>query len=120
MLDHQPINRRALVFLNPRSRSGGSRAADGAIKQLEAGGFILTHGLCDQSGDMTREIGRHAHQVDIVIAGGGDGTVNAVLKGVLETGLPLGILPFGTANDFARTLCIAAPSDEIDEVVYEL
>lgn len=43
-----------------------------------------------------------------MIVGGGDGTVNAVLKGVLETGLPLGILPLGTANDLARTLGIAS------------
>jgi diacylglycerol kinase (ATP) len=58
---------------------------------------------------MTREINRHARDVDLVIVGGGDGTVNAALKGALEAGLPLGILPFGTANDLARTLGL--PSD---------
>lgn len=84
MMDHQPAQRRALLFLNPRSRSGGNRAADGAVKQLEAGGIILTHGLCTKSADMTREVRRHAHQVDLVIVGGGDGTVNAVLKGMLD------------------------------------
>jgi diacylglycerol kinase (ATP) len=39
-----------------------------------------------------------------VIIGGGDGTLNAALPGLLETGLPLGIIPLGTANDLARTL----------------
>jgi YegS/Rv2252/BmrU family lipid kinase len=42
--------------------------------------------------------------VDLVVVGGGDGTVNAAAPGLLDTGLPLGILPLGTANDLARTL----------------
>jgi YegS/Rv2252/BmrU family lipid kinase len=40
--------------------------------------------------------------------GGGDGTVNCALAAVLETGLPLGLLPMGTANDLARTLGVPA------------
>ena len=35
---------------------------------------------------------------------GGDGTINAAASGLVDTGLPLGILPLGTANDLARTL----------------
>lgn len=55
-------------------------------------------------GETTDDIIRLAREVDLVIVGGGDGTVNAALRGVIETGLPLGILPLGTANDLARTL----------------
>ena len=82
-MDNQPIKRRALLLLNPRSRSGGDRAPDAAVQQLERGGLILTRGLCARSADITREVIRHAHEVDLVIVGGGDGTVNAVLKGML-------------------------------------
>ena len=37
--------------------------------------------------------GRH-----VLIVGGGDGTVNAALKGIVEAGLPLGVLPLGTVD----------------------
>ncbi|WP_292133002.1 diacylglycerol kinase family protein, partial [Brevundimonas sp.] len=39
-----------------------------------------------------------------VILGGGDGTLNGAAPALMETGLPFGILPLGTANSFARTL----------------
>ncbi|MBV8850440.1 MAG: lipid kinase, partial [Methylobacteriaceae bacterium] len=39
---------------------------------------------------------------------GGDGTLNAAAPGLLQSGLPLGIVPAGTANDLARTLGIPA------------
>jgi YegS/Rv2252/BmrU family lipid kinase len=51
-------------------------------------------------------IKRHAAACDLVILGGGDGTLNAAAPALVETGLPLGILPLGTANDLARSLAI--------------
>ncbi|GAB1540461.1 diacylglycerol kinase [Scytonema sp. NUACC21] len=41
---------------------------------------------------------------DMVIVGGGDGTVSEVAKGLLHAPIPLGILPIGTYNNIARTL----------------
>jgi lipid kinase YegS len=46
---------------------------------------------------------------DAVIAVGGDGTLNEALNGVLGSDVPLGVLPLGTANDFARQ--IGVPDD---------
>ena len=37
-----------------------------------------------------------------VVAAGGDGTINAVVRGILGSGVPLGVLPMGTFNYFAR------------------
>lgn len=47
-----------------------------------------------------------AAQPDLVIASGGDGTVSAVADVLLGTGLPLGIIPRGTANAFSVALGI--------------
>lgn len=43
---------------------------------------------------------------DAIVVGGGDGTVHRALDRLVELGRPVGILPFGTANDLARTLGI--------------
>lgn len=41
---------------------------------------------------------------DLVVVGGGDGTVSEVATGLLHTSMPLGILPIGTYNNIARSL----------------
>jgi diacylglycerol kinase family enzyme len=44
--------------------------------------------------------------VDLVVAAGGDGTVRCCAEGLAGTGIPLGIVPTGTANLLARSLAI--------------
>jgi diacylglycerol kinase family enzyme len=56
-----------------------------------------------------REIGELARRAalgdaDIVVAGGGDGTVNAITSQIVDTGKTLGVLPLGTLNHFAKDL----------------
>jgi diacylglycerol kinase family enzyme len=47
-----------------------------------------------------------AHEWDLVVAVGGDGTVRAVAEGLFKagTGAALGVIPQGTGNDFARVI----------------
>ena len=47
-----------------------------------------------------------ADKADMIIASGGDGTVSAVAGAVMETKIPLGVIPRGTANAFATALGI--------------
>ena len=47
-----------------------------------------------------------AEQRGVVVAAGGDGTINAVAGAVLGTGCPFGVLPQGTFNYFGRVHCI--------------
>ncbi len=100
--------RHGLLLVNPNSRRGAA-ALGTAIAQLEAQGLEITFRSTRNPEDLPDIIDRHREQVDCVIVGGGDGTLNAALPGLLKTQLPLGILPLGTANDLAKTLGI--PND---------
>lgn len=54
---------------------------------------------------------------DAVVAAGGDGTVSTVASALMDTGIPLGILPMGTLNNFARDLNIPLETDRAAEVI---
>ncbi|WP_137149902.1 lipid kinase [Devosia sp. FKR38] len=100
-----PSRRRALMLVNPNSRRGGT-ALDSVIERLRAGGVDV---LIEQLGapqEVPAQIVALRDQADLVIVCGGDGTLNAAAGGVVKTGLPMAILPMGTANDLARTLGI--------------
>jgi diacylglycerol kinase family enzyme len=45
-------------------------------------------------------------EIDAVIAGGGDGTISTVAAALADSGIPLGVLPLGTLNHFAKDLQI--------------
>jgi diacylglycerol kinase family enzyme len=51
--------------------------------------------------------------------GGGDGTINTGAQAVLERGIPLGVLPLGTLNHFAKDLGIPLELEEAARVVLE-
>ncbi|HEY9845763.1 MAG TPA: lipid kinase, partial [Candidatus Caenarcaniphilales bacterium] len=68
--------------------------------------FELVEASTEQPQHLPEVIRQQRDKVDLVIVGGGDGTLNAAAAGLVDTRLPLGILPFGTANDLARTLGI--------------
>ncbi|MGL6139711.1 MAG: YegS/Rv2252/BmrU family lipid kinase, partial [Planktothrix sp.] len=55
--------------------------------------------------------------VDLVIASGGDGTVSAVAGAVINTNIPLGIIPRGTANAFSVALGIPTNVQGACEVI---
>ncbi|MET0430523.1 MAG: lipid kinase [Microvirga sp.] len=107
---------RALLIVNAKSRSGASQLP-AAMASLTAHGIEPVHRECDEREGLSPLIVRHAGEVDMVVVGGGDGTMNAAALGLAETGLPLGVLPLGTANDLARTLEIPFNLDLAVDVI---
>lgn len=106
----------ALLLINQRSRKGQTDAS-------RARGLLADHGIQllqpdeQDSRSYSELIGAYADRVDAVIVGGGDGTLNAAAPGLMQTGLPLGILPLGTANDFARTLGISPRLEQAVKII---
>lgn len=56
-------------------------------------------------------------QAELVIAGGGDGTLNTVARQLLDSGKTFGILPLGTMNHLAKELAIPLDLDQALEVI---
>ncbi len=100
--------KKALLLVNQHSRKGQNLLSQATVK-LQALGFDLIVESTNRADEISDTIRRHQNQVELVIVGGGDGTLNCAIEGLIDTKLPLGILPMGTANDLARTLGI--PTD---------
>lgn len=96
----------SLLILN--GKSAGDETLRTAIALLRDEGMDIQVRVTWEKGDAGRYV-KEAQQlgVDTVIAGGGDGTINEVATALVNcTGdnIPaLGILPLGTANDFATS-----------------
>ena len=100
--------KKALVIVNPVV---GAAATDALREELETHfpGADIRYEICETQadvpvGDVVRA--RVADGFDFVIAAGGDGTVAAVIDGLMGSRVPLGIVPIGTGNLLARELNI--------------
>ena len=101
---------RALAIVNVNSRRGAEEGGH-ALALLRAGGIDLVLADPRDEGGIGAAIREHEGRVDLVVLGGGDGTMNAAAEALLDTQIPFAVLPLGTANDLARVLGI--PTDPI-------
>jgi YegS/Rv2252/BmrU family lipid kinase len=104
--------RRAALIVNTRSRTG-EKVFFRALDRLQEANVPLgaTFALRDPARlpETVAEVLGDSRNYDLVVLGGGDGTVSSVVDSLAHHEATLGLLPLGTANDFARTLGI--PSD---------
>lgn len=96
----------SLLIINGKSANNG--ALRKAVYQLRNEGFNLQVRVTWESSDIRRFVQEAIDiQAETVIAAGGDGTINSVVSELIHlspSSLPtLGIIPLGTANDFATS-----------------
>ena len=106
----------ARVICNP---SSGGGAYDPEVLRAEFDGYELDWVQTKGPGDAS-EAAREWPEGLLIVAGG-DGTINDAVNGLGKAGFPegvtLGILPAGTGNDLAATLCIPDDPDEAEDVI---
>lgn len=115
--------KRARIIYNPTSgREAFKKALPNVMQRLEQSGYETSAHATTCSGDATdaakKAVERH---FDIVIAAGGDGTINEVINGLagLEKRPKVGIIPMGTTNDFARAIHVPRNIDKAVDIVIE-
>ncbi|WP_352399809.1 YegS/Rv2252/BmrU family lipid kinase [Anaerotignum sp.] len=79
---------------------------DVCIGIFQEGGYEVHPFRSMAEGDISKHISKMDDDYDVIVASGGDGTINIVLNALMSRNLniPLGIIPSGTANDFATYL----------------
>lgn len=105
-----------LVIVNPKSAAGATETAwAGIASDLRAHFGAFQVAFTKRVGDGISLAKRGAENGrKLIIACGGDGTINEVANGILQTGnaVELGVLPNGTGGDFRRTLGMPNDSRE--------
>ncbi len=111
-LPPRAAKRRMLVIVNPYATTVSDRLKNLVVYALQ--GRYEVEAVSTEAQNHATELGREARDggYDVVVAFGGDGTLNEVANGLAGTDVPLSVLPGGSTNVVCRTLGI--PNDVVD------
>ena len=100
--------RRITFILNPKSGTQSKAEIPALIEQTLDGSLFDTEIIFTEYRGHAAEIAKQkaGEGVDVVVAVGGDGTVNEVARSLVHTGTALAIIPCGSGNGLARHLCL--------------
>jgi diacylglycerol kinase family enzyme len=111
-LEPDAAKKRMLIIVNPYATTVSDRLKNLVVYALQA--RYEVEAVDTEAAEHAIEIGREARTggYDIVVAFGGDGTLNEVANGLAGTNVPVSVLPGGSTNVVCRTLGI--PNDVVD------
>lgn len=113
--------KRARIIYNPTSgREAFKKHLPEVLEKLEIAGYEASCHATTCEGDATTAAKVAVERgFDIVIAVGGDGTLNEVVAGIsqFENRPKIGLIPMGTTNDFARAVHIPRSIDEAIDII---
>ncbi len=114
------MQKKLLLLVNPIS--GKTRVKTellGILKVFSSAGLQCSVHITQGSGDATRQVMARGAEYDIIVACGGDGTLNEVVTGALRIRYEgaLGFLPCGTTNDLATSLSIPKNLEKAAELI---
>jgi diacylglycerol kinase (ATP) len=106
---------RATLFHNPTA-GGGKFTKKELMTALRLGGLRPRY-VSTKSKHFQQEL---AQAEDLVVVAGGDGTVGKVIVQMDDHGVPIAILPLGSANNIARSFGVAGAPYELAEILHPL
>ena len=108
----RPPTRRMLIIVNPYATTVSDRLKNLVVYALRGSYEVdaIDTEARDHATELTRDAAREGY--DVVVAFGGDGTVNEAANGLAGSNTPLTCLPGGRANVYCRMLGI--PADVVD------
>ena len=117
---HEARKRRTFFIINPKSGQG---LDENFIKQIESASKASgsEYRLYSMKGNDREQINVeiNRYQPDIVAVAGGDGTINLVADILINTDLPMAIIPGGSANGMAKELGIPVNIDNALKVLFK-
>ena len=113
----KPLPKQAILVVNAMSRKGADVFEEVRDKLIAAGiDLIEAHAVHDPD-EMDKVICAAIERAPMVIVGGGDGSLSTNVDFFLGKDTVFAILPLGTANSFAGTLCIPKDIDSAIDVI---
>ena len=112
--------KRPLLIVNPRAGKGlYQRHIPVVVNRLSAAGIVPAVYISQNSGDARHAAAELAGEYDAVICYGGDGTLNEVVAGVLDSGTDrtVGYIPAGSTNDYAHSLKLPPDIRKLSDIL---
>lgn len=109
--------RRTAVIINKRASSTADVDLQAISDVFSNGADSVRLELINEPELISEALERACEASERIVLGGGDGTLSRSLPALLKSGLPVGILPLGTANDLARGLGLPDDAEAAARVI---